>query len=63
MERRKVESGDVFTGIAPFQALACLIGERGEEWEYLEDLQGGRECLKLRFLAAVWERPVARGRD
>jgi len=58
MERRKVKLVDTFTGLEPLQALACLIGERGEEWEYLEDLRGGRECLALRFLASVWDCPV-----
>jgi len=58
MERREVKLVDTFTGFAPFQALACLVGERGGDWEYLEDLQGGREYLALRYLASVWEYPV-----
>jgi len=58
MEGRKVKLGDAFAGFAPFQALACLVGERGREWEHLEDLQGGREYLALRFLASVWEHPT-----
>jgi len=63
MERGKVKLGDVFTGFAPFQALACVVGERGQEWEYLEDLLGGREYLALRLLASVLERPVLEARE
>jgi len=51
MERRKVRLVNTFTGFAPFQALACLVGE----W--------GREYLALRFLASVWERPMAEVRE
>ena len=59
MEGRKVKLVDTFTGFEPFQSLACLVVERGSEWEHLEDLRGGREYLVLRFLASVWERPTA----
>lgn len=64
MKRRKVKIVDMFTGLESFQALACMVGERGSEWENLEDLQAGQEeYWVLRLLASVRERPVAGVRE